>query len=205
MRGETGDTGSGELPRIREGLASHRLVDGQSSLELTAVDGDTPTGRGLMDDSGSAKTRVVNRRRAPFDVYIGRPSPWGNPFSHQDGTLAKFKVANRAEAIARFREWFLGQPALVERARRELRGKVLGCWCKPATCHGDVIAEIVDGTEPFTITADDGQVWTRATKASAIALADNISRRGRAAVVTLTETGWVEYQVSAGEGEEITA
>jgi hypothetical protein len=90
------------------------------------------------------KTRVVNRRKGPFDVYIGRPGPWGNPFSHMEGTLAEFKVASRAEAVSKFREWFLGQPALVERARRELRGKVLGCWCKPASCHGDVIAEIID-------------------------------------------------------------
>ena len=94
-------------------------------------------------------TRVVNRRREPFEVYIGRPSPYGNPFSHMKGTLAKYKVADRAEAIAKFREWFLSQPALVERARRELRGKVLGCWCKPAACHGDVIASIVDGGDGF--------------------------------------------------------
>ena len=80
-------------------------------------------------------------------MYIGRPSPWGNPFSHMPGTLAKFKVAHRAEAIDRFREWFTAQPDLVERAKRELRGKVLGCWCKPASCHGDVIAEIIDGRE----------------------------------------------------------
>lgn len=26
------------------------------------------------------KTRVVNRRRERFDVYIGRPGPFGNPF-----------------------------------------------------------------------------------------------------------------------------
>jgi hypothetical protein len=107
------------------------------------------------------KTRVVNRRKEPFDVYIGRPSPWGNPFSHvshMGGTLAKFNVANRAEAIARFREWFLAQPELVERARRELRGKVLGCWCKPATCHGDVIAEIVDGAEGSMLGKYD---WTK--------------------------------------------
>jgi hypothetical protein len=90
---------------------------------------------------------VVNRRREPFDVYIGRPGPWGNPFSHKPGTLAQFQVANRAEAIDRFREWFLAQPQLVERARHELKDRVLGCWCKPATCHGDVIAEIIDGTE----------------------------------------------------------
>ena len=99
-------------------------------------------------------TRVVNRRREPFEVYIGRPSPYGNPFSHMKGTLAKFKVADRAEAIAKFREWFLAQPELVARARRELRGKVLGCWCKPASCHGDVIAEIIDA-EPAGIGAAD--------------------------------------------------
>ncbi len=90
-------------------------------------------------------TTVVNRRRAAFDVYIGRPSVWGNPFSHMPDTLAEFRVATRGEAITRFREWFLAQPALVERARRELKGRVLGCWCKPASCHGDVIAEILDG------------------------------------------------------------
>ena len=39
------------------------------------------------------------------------------------------------------------------RARRELKGKVLGCWCKPASCHGDVIAEIIDA-EPNTGAAD---------------------------------------------------
>ena len=25
-------------------------------------------------------TRVVHCKRAPFDIYIGRPSKWGNPF-----------------------------------------------------------------------------------------------------------------------------
>lgn len=90
-------------------------------------------------------TTVVNRRRAAYDVYIGRPSVWGNPFSHQPDTLAEFRVATRGEAISRFREWFLAQPQLIERARRELKGRVLGCWCKPASCHGDVIAAILDG------------------------------------------------------------
>ena len=89
-------------------------------------------------------TRVVNRRRDLFDVYIGRPSPFGNPFSHKPFTMAQYRVSSREEAIARFREWFLAQPELVARARRELKGKVLGCWCKPAACHGDVIAEIID-------------------------------------------------------------
>jgi len=89
-------------------------------------------------------TRVVNVCREACDVRIHRPSVWGNPFTFKDGTAAKYRVATRAEAIAKFREWFLAQPDLVARAKRELRGKTLGCYCKPAACHGDVIAEIVD-------------------------------------------------------------
>ena len=80
---------------------------------------------------------VVHCKRTKFDVYIGRPGPWGNPFQiGKDGT--------RAEVIAKFREWFLSQPQMVERAKRELRGKVLGCWCSPQTCHGDVLSEMAN-------------------------------------------------------------
>lgn len=48
--------------------------------------------------------------------------------------------------------------------------------------------------EEFTITAD-GRKWTRTTLKSAKALADSIVYGGVAdkAVVTLTETGWIEY------------
>ena len=87
---------------------------------------------------------VVHCRRKPFDVYVGRPSIWGNPFSHKEGTLARWKVGSVAEAIESYEKWLLGQPELVERARRELRGKVLGCWCKPGPCHGDVLARIAN-------------------------------------------------------------
>ena len=30
---------------------------------------------------------------------------------------------------------------------QELEGKVLGCWCKPQDCHGDVLVELIDGKE----------------------------------------------------------
>jgi hypothetical protein len=79
--------------------------------------------------------RVVHCKRAPFDVYIGRPGPWGNPFRiGADG--------DRQTVIEKYRAWLLARPELVERARRELAGKVLGCWCAPLTCHGDVLAAI---------------------------------------------------------------
>lgn len=71
---------------------------------------------------------VVHHKRAPYDVYIGRPSEWGNPFSHLPASAAEWRVATRDEAIRKYEEWLLAQPELVERVRRELRGKVLGCW-----------------------------------------------------------------------------
>ena len=84
--------------------------------------------------------RVVHCKKEMYDVYIGRPSKWGNPFSHKEGTLAKFKVSTRDEAVQKYREWLLTQPDLIQ-SLPELRGKVLGCWCKPLKCHGDVLAK----------------------------------------------------------------
>jgi hypothetical protein len=52
--------------------------------------------------------------------------------------------SERAARIAMYRQWLLSQPELVERARRELRGKVLACWCAPLDCHGHVLAEVAN-------------------------------------------------------------
>ena len=86
--------------------------------------------------------------KEPYDVYIGRPSKWGNPFTHKEGTLAKFKVSSRKEAIQKFREWLLSNPEKLEELE-ELRGKTLGCWCKPQSCHGDVIVELLEQKRLF--------------------------------------------------------
>lgn len=72
-------------------------------------------------------------------MYVGRGSPFGNPFTHGESRLAQFRVATRAEAIARYEDWLLQQPELVARLP-ELRGKVLGCWCAPLPCHAEVLA-----------------------------------------------------------------
>lgn len=91
------------------------------------------------------KRWVVHRKHAPYDVLIARPSVWGNPFSHLQRSAAAWRVASREEAIERYEAWLLSQPHLVERARNELRGKVLGCWCSPLPCHGDVLARVANG------------------------------------------------------------
>ena len=97
------------------------------------------------------KTTVTNKHHGPStpdDVYIGRPSKWGNPFSHMSGTLAKYQCATREEAVEKYRGYLQASPALMEAARKDLRGKRLVCWCAPKQCHGDILARVADGGAP---------------------------------------------------------
>jgi hypothetical protein len=88
------------------------------------------------------ETIVADVREGRHDVYIGRPTKWGNPFSLKD------HGGDRHLVLRKYRDWLRGEPALMEAARLELKGKVLGCWCKPEACHGDVLARVADGGEP---------------------------------------------------------
>lgn len=91
------------------------------------------------------KTRVVNIRLESYDVRIDRSTKWGNPFSHQSNTYtsAQFRVPTRNAAVASYERWIRDQPELMA-ALPELRGKILGCWCKPLSCHGDVLLKLLD-------------------------------------------------------------
>lgn len=84
------------------------------------------------------ETRVVHCKKELYDVYIGRPSKWGNPFSHKKGTKAQFLVESREEAIAAYESWLENSKLILD--LHELKGKTLGCWCKPLPCHGDILA-----------------------------------------------------------------
>ena len=82
------------------------------------------------------RTRVVHCKKESYDVYIGRPSPWGNPFRiGKDGS--------REEVIEKYREWIYTQYHLIQ-AIPELKGKRLGCWCHPEPCHGDVLVQLAE-------------------------------------------------------------
>lgn len=77
--------------------------------------------------------KVVHCKREPYDVYIGRGSIWGNPFRLGP-------ECSREQSIQQYREYLQNTPELLKKVR-ELRGKVLGCWCSPKPCHGDVLVE----------------------------------------------------------------
>ena len=87
-----------------------------------------------------ARPSVFNRyhKNAPEgSVYIGRGSPWGNPFEiGKDGT--------RDEVCDKFKEMVERTPEFREAVKRELKGKNLVCFCKPRKCHGDYLLDVAN-------------------------------------------------------------
>lgn len=96
-----------------------------------------------------AITRVVNiKKETQYQSdkstltyeYIGRGSYWGNPYSmYEDGE-------GRDEVIRKYKYDFDYEkfPKKEKSEVYKLVGKRLGCFCKPATCHGDVLADYLN-------------------------------------------------------------
>lgn len=84
-------------------------------------------------------TTVINiYKTKDYDVFIGRPSKWGNPYRITNN-------CNRQQAIERYRIYLNKRPELIKEAKEQLKDKILGCYCKPLDCHGDILQEIIDG------------------------------------------------------------
>lgn len=97
------------------------------------------------------KSKVVHIKRKDgrviqdCDIYIGRKcikggwdlknSKWANPFSVKE--CGSHKIACK-----KYKDYILERPDLLNNLH-ELKGKVLGCWCKPKPCHGDVLIELL--------------------------------------------------------------
>lgn len=118
--------------------------------------------------------RAVNIRREPHDTYVGRPrqrdrrigtvriaklralalnqtasnaeldelttgiGKWGNPWSWEISS----------DPIGNYRRYINYRVAVghitPDDIRHELAGKRLGCFCKPRSCHADILAELAN-------------------------------------------------------------
>lgn len=88
----------------------------------------------------------INRAGQPGYFYIGRGSVLGNPFRiGEDGT--------RDQVIDRYREWlyvrltrseFMSDLNEMVRVLEQGQPLILGCFCAPLRCHGDIIREYLD-------------------------------------------------------------
>jgi hypothetical protein len=91
-------------------------------------------------------TTIVNiKHDQHWDVYIGRAGKgqdgyFGNPFR-----LGKDE--SRGATLERYREYFHNRIATDPEFKHRihnLKGRVLGCFCKPHPCHGDIIIEYLN-------------------------------------------------------------
>lgn len=95
-------------------------------------------------------TTVVNLRHEPYDVYIGRGSPFGNPYITKTSSYRGIRVRNSDEAIWLYRLWLTtdveipGWRKPTHAQILALRGKRLGCYCRPQPCHGDVLVALIE-------------------------------------------------------------
>ena len=117
--------------------------------------GPTPVRLRLSRAKGfdlQALSRATNGLRA---VVVARPTPWGNPF-------VVGKDGKAEDCVRLYRMMLAGYLCLTctpeidaqraavthvrRRARRDLRGKNLACWCRDGQpCHADVLLEIANG------------------------------------------------------------
>lgn len=81
-----------------------------------------------------------------YDEYVGRPSKWGNPYSHLDKSLAEYKVESVDDALKNYEEYLLNNKKLFD-SLSELKYKKIACWCKTKKCHAYILKKYVDKLE----------------------------------------------------------
>jgi hypothetical protein len=93
-----------------------------------------------------SKSLLVNSKTDKYDIFIGRPSRFSNPFTWIPG-YGKYLVDSREDAIQLYEEWIMGQPDLILEVKKKLKGKVLGCpgsGCPYLGCHGEILLRIAN-------------------------------------------------------------
>jgi len=87
----------------------------------------------------------------PNNLYIGRrgivfidgerypkiDSPWANPYKID-------KDNNREDVLKEYEEYIKNKINLTDLNLNDLKGKVLGCWCHPEKCHGDILIKLLN-------------------------------------------------------------
>lgn len=94
------------------------------------------------------ETRVVKIQRKDgrviqdCDLYIGRAWKRGGWDLTQSKWASPFTVKQHGRILGLYEEHVRNRPDLMN-SLYELDGKILGCWCKPKPCHGDVLVKLL--------------------------------------------------------------
>ena len=136
----------------RAAVARDVMTGGREGVAGEAVTGGFAGG-------GAASRQLVVRHRPEFVgladyVYVG-PVTTGSPggdscsWGHVHSVRRQLRSPRQRSlehlvAVVIHKRWLLAQPAEVLRARRQLVGRRLGCWCRPLACHGDTLAALAN-------------------------------------------------------------
>lgn len=83
---------------------------------------------------GRSRVVFIDGIRYPFENSI-----WSNPYKIND-------TQSREQVLELYYEYIKKkiekEPTLVDELIK-LKGKKLGCWCKPDKCHGDILLDLI--------------------------------------------------------------
>jgi len=112
----------------------------------------------IQEKEGSEELSVVNiggktKEEMKGIIYIGRvnvrkklpESPFANPFK-LSSNLSSERIKVVYDYFYHFYTKMKSESDFLEKVLA-LRGKTLGCWCKPYICHGDIIVNFLQATE----------------------------------------------------------
>ena len=86
------------------------------------------------------------RKPAPLEAlggfYVGRGTPYGNPFvmTHENGQ----DTGSREWACAEFEKYAESRILREPDWLKPLYGKDLVCWCAPKRCHADTLLRLAE-------------------------------------------------------------
>lgn len=97
------------------------------------------------------KTKVLSRHINSYQqnnsfVYIGRGTPWGNPYSIDSNPkdTKGTKILKRDRVVLQYLDFLSNSESLQKRVKEELKGKNLLCSCSPFNCHGFILASLAE-------------------------------------------------------------
>lgn len=82
---------------------------------------------------------IKNEETGKKERYPKQDSKFANPFKLKKGT-SRDQVTEKYNMYLRNK---IRKEEITLEDLHNLKGKTLGCWCKPDKCHGDVLLEIL--------------------------------------------------------------
>lgn len=138
-------------------MTSHKLITTKTKIpKVTALNKTTvvnvkkaeliKNGYAGFEDWASSANHVYIGRDMNFYVKGTIGSIWQNPFVvAKPGKEYKCRKPRYTldDVLRLYKEHIEASPDLINKLH-ELKGKTLGCWCKPNKCHGDVLIELIN-------------------------------------------------------------